>query len=134
MVPQVLETLGYQVTLMQELLNCCWLGTHSWQLPNGHEVLDNITSGTQSAHAKQTLEPLQVSVVPEGSDLLPGGYTVLMRLPRSYTQAAQSDFLVDLLVMHQRANDPLNDPLASARSGEPAHTSTACRHCHGISP
>ena len=73
---------------------------------------------------------LQVSVVPEGSDLLPGGYTVLMRLPRSYTHAAQSDFLVDLLVMHQ----PANDPLASARSGEPAHTSTACRHCHALAP
>jgi hypothetical protein len=41
---------------------------------------------------------LQVSVVPEGSELLPGGYTVLMRLPRSYTYAAQSDFLVDVLV------------------------------------
>ena len=36
--------------------------------------------------------------MPEGSELLPGGYTVLMRLPRSYTHAAQSDFLVDLLV------------------------------------
>lgn len=43
---------------------------------------------------------LQVSVVPEGSELLPGGFTVLMRLPRSYTHAAQSDFLVDLLVNH----------------------------------
>jgi hypothetical protein len=53
---------------------------------------------TTNAHCV-TVVTSQVKVVPEGSELLPGGYTVLMRLPRSYTHAAQSDFVVDLLVI-----------------------------------